>query len=71
MLVNIRNAPKFHLRASIFQKFPGGHAPDPYHWQAMHSDCVLHNIVTHNQKLLFNCVTMPDLEHPLESCLWV
>ena len=38
----------------------------PQHWQAMHADCALHSnyVATHNQKLHFICVTMPDLENP-------
>ena len=27
----------------IFQKFPGGHAPDPEHYYAMYADYALHN----------------------------
>ena len=32
------NAISEHLFFKIFQE---GHTPDPYHWQAMHSDCAL------------------------------
>ena len=27
-------------------------------------------VATHDQKLYFICVTMPDLENPLENFLW-
>ena len=27
----------------FFKIFWEGHTPDPYHWQAMHSDCALRN----------------------------
>ena len=42
-----QKAPKCHLRTSIFQNFPGGHAPRP-------------PSITHNQTPQFICVNMPD-----------
>ena len=30
----------------------------------------LASLATHDQKLYFICVTMPDVENPLENCLW-
>ena len=60
---------KCHLRASIFQNFPGGACPALVSYACWL--CFAQPLATHNQKKLhFICVTMPDLENPLENCLW-
>ena len=54
-----------------FQKFPqGGMPPDPSSISMLCMLIVLCKIATHNQMLHFICVTMPDLETPLENATY-
>ena len=63
------NAISEHLFFKIFWE---GHAPDSYHWQAMYAQLiVLCAITSYSQSNVhFICVTIPDLENPLENRLW-